>query len=277
MIALFLVMAPFMSIGQNNPLQLSSKFTVITSYSIHYTKLYDINLPPDNRGLIPDDIVEAAEKFGKAIRERFANPIAETEGVQRGKIVELDWVIPMEINTIVTMENIANGQKVVKYTLEALVDGAWKTLTPKNRLDAFKPYNGNPGYETIGHKKIDRVESVVTHKIRFRCLESVTDDVEIRKLAVYNNPPIIRTFGAGYPYLSGVETSYEVAHGGIRRDVDYRGEKIDLSGKTYDYGLMVCPLAAEQKGVAEFEMKNYPKAKGMTAVIGIEDMTGDIV
>ncbi|TWT84451.1 Alpha-L-fucosidase [Planctomycetes bacterium CA13] len=233
-----------------------------------------INLPPDTRGLIPDNLVAAANKLGDEIRNRFAQPIATTNAVQTGDVVELKWEDPQAINTVVTMENIANGQKIAKYTLEAFVDGNWETLQPRNRLVAQRPYNGNPGYETIGHKKIDRVKPVTTNRVRFRCLESIAKPVEIRSLAVFDCDPITRTFDASYPYLSGINTSFDEAHGNMKRDIDYRGGPLELNGKTYEHGILLCPVGVTRIGVAEFDMTPIPKAKGISATIGIEDMTG---
>lgn len=234
-----------------------------------------INLPPDTRGLIPDDIAAAAKALGDAIRERFSHPIAELTRVTEGDVVELKWDKPAELNTVVTMENITNGQKVVSYTLEAWVDGQWRALEPRNRLVAQKPYNSNPGYQTIGHKKIDRVAPVTTDRIRFRCLKSVAQPVEIRHLAVYKCPPITRTFKASYPYLSGVDTTFDEAHGGMKRDLDYKGGPLELNGKRYEHGILLCPVGVAKIGVAEFDLTTLPKVKGLKAVIGIEDMTGD--
>lgn len=150
-----------------------------------------INLPPDNRGLIPDDIVAAAKAFGDEIKNRFSNPIAESDAIPSGGTFELSWEVPTEINTVVLMEQIANGQKVVRYTLEAFLDGEWVPLKAANTFPSAKPpYNATPGYETIGHKKIDRVEPVVTNKIRFRSLESVQNlPVELRKMQVFYCEP----------------------------------------------------------------------------------------
>ena len=149
-----------------------------------------INLPPDQRGLIPEEIVCAAKVFGDEIRKRFGKPIAEIDTVQQGNIIELSWETPRKINTVVSMENIANGQKVIRYTIEAMVNGSWQRLEPQNRLTASKPYSANPSYETIGHKKIDRVEPTITDRIRIRCLESVAQPVEYRGFGVYLCDPI---------------------------------------------------------------------------------------
>jgi alpha-L-fucosidase len=234
-----------------------------------------INLPPNTEGVIPKDIADAAKALGDDIRKRFSNPIAEIKTVTKGDIVEVSWKKAKEINTIVTMENIVNGQKISKYILEAFVNGKWEKLEPRNKLVGFKPYSNNPGYETIGHKKIDRVKPVITKRIRFRCLESVVKPVEIRSLSVYNCDPIVRDYSSKYPYLSGVQTISESAHGGVRRDKDYEGNSIEINGKSFDNGLMICPVGSEKIGYAEFDKTEFKKAKGMKAFIGIEDMTND--
>ncbi|EMI58180.1 alpha-L-fucosidase [Rhodopirellula sallentina] len=234
-----------------------------------------INLPPDDRGLIPDDFVAAAKALGDEIRNRFSNPVAEQNDVVVGDVVELAWEQPHRINTVVTMENIANGQRVAKYTLEALVDGEWETLVPKNKLIGWSPYNPNPGYETIGHKKIDRVRPVTTNRIRFRCLDSVSGTPEIRRLAVYECDPIKRVYASAYPYLSGVDTSRESAHNGVRRDNNYIGGEIVVGGVTFQHGLLVCPVGITKRGNADFDMSEFPEATGLEATIGIEDHVKD--
>lgn len=236
-----------------------------------------INLPIDTRGRVPDEFVAAAKAFGDEVRTRFSNPVAQTQGVQIGDVVELSWGEPRRISTVVTMEHIAEGQRVARYTLEAWVEGKWQELEPRNYVIAWPPYNASPGYRTIGHKKIDRVSPVVTNRVRFRCLESIAKPVQIRSIAVYDHSPVPQTFRADYPYLSGVPTIFELAHGNLRRDINYHGESMSLGGKTYQHGLLICPAKQTRFGLAEFDMTRGPQAKamGMIAVVGIEDSTGD--
>lgn len=233
-----------------------------------------INLPPDTRGLVPDDLVAAAEALGDEIRQRFDRPIAQLDSAQTGDVVELAWDEPTEINTIVTMENIANGQKIAKYNLEAMVDGEWRSLEPRNKITAWHPCNPSPGFETIGHKKIDRVAAVTTDRIRFRCLESVAGPIELHSLAVFRCDQIKQQYEAPYPYLSGVQSINESAHRGVRRDTNYVGGDIVLGGVNYEYGLMTCPEQATRQGVIEFDLDETPGATGMSAVVGIDDATG---
>lgn len=234
-----------------------------------------INLPIDTTGLVPPEFVAAAEALGKEIRERFTTPIAEKRGFEKSNTVELSWENPTEINTVVTMEDIQHGQRIIRYQLEAWMDGAWQALEPRNKLIAWAPYNSFPGYETVGHKKIDRVAPVVTNRIRFRTLESIDDDVQLRSLAVYRCDPIPRSFEAPYPYLSGIDTIYESAHRGVRRDVNYHGEPIRLGGVAHEYGVLVCPDAVSKQGVMDFDLAALPKVRALEATIGIEDLAGD--
>ncbi|MFR4025475.1 MAG: hypothetical protein ACLTZY_06880 [Alistipes indistinctus] len=101
--------------------------------------------------------------------------------------MELTWEKPCRIDHVMLMENIANGQKVANYTLEAFVDGKWQAVVPANRFKYCpEGYNASPGFETIGHKKIDRIVPVVTDKLRFRCTKAAAEPVEIAKFAVWN-------------------------------------------------------------------------------------------
>ena len=147
-----------------------------------------INLPPDRQGLIPAETVADAKAWGDTIRKLFYGPfIAETETAQPGSEVELTWEKPCRIDHVMLMENIANGQKVANYTLEAFVDGKWQAVVPANRFKYCpEGYNASPGFETIGHKKIDRIVPVVTDKLRFRCTKAAAEPVEIAKFAVWN-------------------------------------------------------------------------------------------
>lgn len=147
-----------------------------------------IDLPPDQRGLIPEDLVTAARDMNREIERLFSHPVAQSKQVRTGNVVELSWKKKSRIDHVVLMENVAEGQKVAAYTLEARIDNQWQTLKPANHLLVpAKGYNADPGFETIGHKKIDRIEPLTTHSIRFRCLRAVAQPVQIGKIAVYDS------------------------------------------------------------------------------------------
>jgi alpha-L-fucosidase len=237
-----------------------------------------INLPPDKKGLIDQDTVKAAKVFGDEIKRCFSTPVAQTNGIQSGNIVELTWDKPCHIDHVVTMENIANGQKVSKYILEAFVDGKWQNLKSRNKQLAahYKPeiYNPDPGFETIGHKKIDRINSVYTNRIRFRCLDAVTEPVEIRKLAVYNvfertlDLKVEKTAYLGQlPFTNVHFDNRSYSFPGF----DPRCQEI-LGGKQYDHSIKLYPYRKNGPGSVTFFLDILPvQHKTFKATIGLPD------
>ena len=146
-----------------------------------------INLPPDREGLIPAETVEATRAFGQEFERRFGHITHETTEAIQGIEAELRWETPEPINHVMLMEDLSQGQRIIAYSLEAWVDGAWQPLKPANRfMDTPEGFVSEAGFETVGHKKIDRVEPVVTDRIRWRCLRSVTPNVGLLKMAAWN-------------------------------------------------------------------------------------------
>ena len=237
-----------------------------------------INLPPNTKGLIDENTVKAAKAFGDEIKRRFSTPVAQTKGLQVGNVVELKWDKPCHIDHIITMENIVNGQKVSKYVLEAFVEGQWQALKPRNlqlaanyRPDVFNP---DPGFETIGHKKIDRVNSVFTNRIRFRCLGAVVEPVEIRSLAVYNVYERILDLKDGQPAYLGqlpfVDVHFDTQSYSFPGFTPRSKEK--LGGKEYEHSIKLYPYKEGVPGSVTFFVDVLPvQYKKFKATIGLPD------
>jgi alpha-L-fucosidase len=128
-----------------------------------------INLTPDRRGLIPDDLVTVAKETGDEIKRRFSNPIAQSTASDPVQTLKFDE--PEKFDHIVTMEDLRDGQKIAKYTIEAQMDGEWKTVVQG---------------QTIGHKRIDQFAPVTATAVRFTCTESLAQPVVVRSLALFN-------------------------------------------------------------------------------------------
>jgi len=127
-----------------------------------------LNLTPDPSGRIPEADAQRAAEFGAEIKRRFGHPLAETKG--EGEATELDLGRPTLLDHVVTMEDIARGQRVLKYVVEGCRYGAWMPLAEGS---------------SIGHKKIDRFDQVEVSKVRLRVTESLAPPL-IRSLAAYN-------------------------------------------------------------------------------------------
>ncbi|WP_232729931.1 alpha-L-fucosidase [Paenibacillus phocaensis] len=126
-----------------------------------------LNAAPDDRGLIPEADVLRLREFGREVQRRFDQALAETSGEGDRMEVELDG--GRVIDHFVMMEDLAYGERVLEYVLEAQVDGEWLALKRGS---------------AIGHKKIDAVAPVRTDKIRLR-IAKASAEPKIRKLAVY--------------------------------------------------------------------------------------------
>jgi alpha-L-fucosidase len=127
-----------------------------------------MNLAPDNRGLIPEADEEAAVRMFDEVRRRFANPLVQTYGIGYEFTVQLTG--KSAINHVVLMEDIAKGELVLDYVLEALQDnGQWQELVRGS---------------AIGHKKIDKFEAVVTGALKLRIIGAEAEP-HIRQFAVY--------------------------------------------------------------------------------------------
>jgi alpha-L-fucosidase len=135
-----------------------------------------VNLTPDQRGLIPDDLVASAKELGDEIHRRFSSPIGITEG--RGVVLTLRFPSPRTFDTIVTMEDLTDGQKIAKYKMEARVDDQWKAVVEG---------------QTIGHKRIDQLEPIRATAIRFRVTDSLAKPIGIRSLAAYDSQNTLKT------------------------------------------------------------------------------------
>lgn len=127
-----------------------------------------LNISPDNRGLLPEVDVERVIEFGDEIRRRFGQPVSQTSGEGTELLMKLEHTQP--VNHVIIMEDIAHGERVREYVLEAYSQGEWKELVRGS---------------AIGHKKIDRFDTVETDQLRVRILSSVEQPL-IRNLAAYH-------------------------------------------------------------------------------------------
>jgi alpha-L-fucosidase len=118
-------------------------------------------LVPDKRGQIDDAQVKAMAEFGAEVRRRFGHPIARTDsrkGWLEPGILQLDLGGTKKITHVVLEEEIAKGQHVLKYAIDAWADGKWKTIAQG---------------QSVGRKRIERFEPAITaEKIRFRVVQA---------------------------------------------------------------------------------------------------------
>jgi alpha-L-fucosidase len=127
-----------------------------------------LNHAPDTSGLIPEADARRAAEFGTEVTRRVGTPLASTSG--SAMVLELALEPPAEIDHIMLMEEIKDGEKVLEYQVEVLTQDGWQKVVQGT---------------SVGHKKIDRIEPVTTSHVRLSYLQSIGTP-SIRNFAVYN-------------------------------------------------------------------------------------------
>ncbi|MEX6690524.1 alpha-L-fucosidase [Danxiaibacter flavus] len=136
-----------------------------------------LNIPPDKRGLLSDSDVKNLQGW-KALRDKsFGNNILKGAAVsvngkqvksitdskydtywqadknQSTAIFEISLPAAKEFNLLQLQENIAIGQRVESFELEAFINNEWKTVAKGT---------------TIGYKRIIKFDALSAQKLRFK-------------------------------------------------------------------------------------------------------------
>ena len=151
----------YKSVGRNSTLLLN--FPVAPNGRIH---------PVDSlRGIAFKSMIDEAFKTNLVDKARVSH---------KGLTTTISFRRPTNFNRFVAEEDIALGQRVKKFTLEALVDGAWLPLTDELAEDG-------DGLTTIGHRRIICFPTVKASKLRFTIVDTKAEPV-IKKIGLYLAP-----------------------------------------------------------------------------------------
>jgi alpha-L-fucosidase len=82
-----------------------------------------LNVPPDRRGLFADPDVKRLEEFGRAVKDLYANTVAEGKGA-----AEVQFGGEKSFNLVNVREDVKEGERVRKYRMEARSGGVWTTV-----------------------------------------------------------------------------------------------------------------------------------------------------
>lgn len=121
-----------------------------------------VGLVVDNRGLVPEADVKRAKEFGDIIRKTFGAPIKSASGSGYQLTIQLDKAT--SISRIVLSENIASGERVLKYKLKGLCNNTWIELSSGS---------------SIGHKRIEHFPNRAVSAVKLEIEEA--KDVPIIK------------------------------------------------------------------------------------------------
>lgn len=212
-----------------------------------------LNFPINRDGLISPIDSARGVAFKSMIDKVFKKNIAKRAKKTTTKTPQYQTVIdfkePTVCNRFMVCEDISKGQRVKRFSVEALLYGKWVPL--KDNL-----VQKGDGLTTIGRKRIICFNKITATKLRFTVLES-KDEPIIKEIGVYNAPDLNSTKSAPGEKFS---TRYNVFMVGSN-DVPSRSIMIDLEGEKSVKGLRYLP--PQQHG-----------AKGIITSYSLWAMTG---
>jgi alpha-L-fucosidase len=174
----------FWHASQNGAVRSPENLMSLYMASIGHGTTFNLNCPPDSRGLLHENDVESLKQFGEHLRQTFAQNLAEGAKVSasniRGndpfygpqKLLDQDqwsaWVTDDAVHTadatlelngektfnlIKLREDIRLGLRVEGVAVDAFVSGEWKELAKA---------------ETVGSCRLWRVPKTTASKVRIR-------------------------------------------------------------------------------------------------------------
>ena len=152
--------------------------TDIYFQSVGYNSVLLLNIPPDRRGLIHEADVARLREFAAYRRQAFAN-----NAVQNGQTLwtahageQREYALKpgSTINVVLLQEDIARGQRVEDFMVEARVGGTWQQLGKGT---------------TVGYKRMLRFPAVEADAIRLT-IGQTRLEANIANVAAYYAEPV---------------------------------------------------------------------------------------
>ena len=143
-----------------------------------------LNFPIMPNGLISPIDSARGVAFNKMINKIFANDLAKEikPNVVGDSIFTLDFGHSVTFNRFLVCEDIALGQRVKKFSLEALVDGSWQPLQ-----DELADWGD--GLETIGRKRIICFPTISATQLRMTITDTKAKPI-ISRMGVFMAPEL---------------------------------------------------------------------------------------
>ena len=226
---------------ENDKVKSLKHLTDIYFQSVGYNSVLLLNIPPDRRGLIHEADVARLREFAAYRRQAFANnavqngqtPWTARAGEQR----EYALKPGSTINVVLLQEDIARGQRVEDFTVEARVGGTWQQLGKGT---------------TVGYKRMLRFPAVEADTIRLT-IGQTRLEANIANVAAYYAEPV-------------AEEQAQASWNDLPRDgwkkmsdqplVIDLGKEVTLKGFTY------APLNEQAKPTMAYRYKFYVSLDG---------------
>lgn len=124
--------------------------------SVGHNSTLIMGLTPGPDGLLPEADVHRLEEWGDEIRRRFSTPLISIAG--EGHVFNIKFDKDQPVNHVVLQEEIAMGERVRSFRIEARVERKWRIICEGS---------------AIGHKYIIKFEEVPVDRIKLIIDESI--------------------------------------------------------------------------------------------------------
>lgn len=121
----------------------------------------------DDRGLVPDADVQRITEFGDEIRKRFGQPLSSVSG--EGNEYEIALEKPVSIDRVLIQEDIAKGERILKYAISGYLQGKWVELATGSN---------------VGHKRIEMFSPQLVERVKLT-VQDAKATPHVRAFSVY--------------------------------------------------------------------------------------------
>ena len=209
--------------------------------SVGYNSVLLLNIPPDRRGLINEADVTRLKEFAEYRKQAFADDRVKEgqklwEAISNG---ERTYKLKSgsEINVVMLQEDIARGQRVEAFSVEAQTANGWKEIAQGT---------------TVGYKRLLRFPDVKANQLRIK-IKSCRLTANISRVAAFYVAPL-QEESEEVDWNNLPRTTWkQVSDSPLTIDL---GKSVILSAFTY------APAKAEAKPTMAFKYKFFVSTDG---------------
>ena len=204
-----------------------------------------LNIPPDRRGLFHENDVQRLKELRQVLDATFKRNLAATARAQASSTsdgfgitnlfdtgnktcwaaaegesdaeIEIDLQQPQTFDVAMLREPIALGQRIAGFTIDAQINGRWKTLAEGT---------------TIGYRQLVRFPVVTAQKLRLRVTKSRATPL-LSTFALYKQPPVVSIQPDGSPFTDSVTVELSADSPGAEIHYTLDGSEPSESSPTY--------------------------------------------
>ena len=137
--------------------------------SVGYNSVLLLNIPPDKRGLIHENDVQRLKELSAYLKKTFGKDFLQKGDTRwqplSGDVREYKVQKGAVVNTFLIQEDIAKGQRVENFLVEAYSNGSWRYVAEGT---------------TVGYKRLIRFSDTKAEKIRVTAVRHVERQIFLK-------------------------------------------------------------------------------------------------